>query len=59
MMKKKGPTIITEELIEPVNKWWRSSNFGQGNAKWSGLQTNGFLFAPEYEPCGVPVLVLI
>lgn len=55
--RPKKPPIITEDAIEPENKWWRDASFSGGNpAKFTGLETNGFIFAPQYEPHNVPLM---
>jgi len=57
-----APTKIvtkTEEDYEPVNRWWEladgAASGKRGAKKWDTFEHHGLMFAPDYEPHGVPI----
>lgn len=66
MAKKKVTTpvvpkalIRTEADYEPVNRWWEKVDGAlagaRGAKKWDSFEHHGLMFAPDYEPHGIPV----
>merc|ERR1712099_37884 len=62
--QQKGPAppkAITksEEDYEPVNRWWELEDGAlsgkRGAKKWDTFEHHGLMFAPDYEPHGVPM----
>merc|ERR1719440_2354906 len=49
----------TEDDYEPVNRWWEKENGAEsgkrGAKKWDTFEHHGLLFAPDYEPHGIPM----
>merc|ERR1712050_737302 len=57
-----APTKVlmkTEDDYEPVNRWWEregGENSGKrGAKKWDTFEHHGLMFAPVYEPHGLPI----
>ncbi|KAL9652574.1 hypothetical protein ABK040_000142 [Willaertia magna] len=56
----KKKKVKKEEEDENVYKWWKESDekieeMITSDQKWTTLKHNGMLFAPEYEPHGIPL----
>jgi len=49
----------TEEDYEPVNRWWEREDGAlsgkKGAKKWDNFEHHGLMFAPDYEPHGIPI----
>uniref|UniRef100_A0A7S2QFU8 DNA topoisomerase I n=1 Tax=Zooxanthella nutricula TaxID=1333877 RepID=A0A7S2QFU8_9DINO len=49
----------TEEDYEPVNRWWEredgAASGARGAKKWDSFEHHGLMFAPDYEPHGIPI----
>merc|ERR1712151_930859 len=49
----------TEDDYEPVNRWWEREDGAQsgkrGAKKWDTFEHHGLMFAPVYEPHGLPI----
>ncbi|GIX63785.1 DNA topoisomerase I, putative [Babesia caballi] len=56
---------ITEDLVEPIDRWWEKVDRDCGIDKiveyqnqtchWEYLEHNGMIFTPEYRPHGIPI----
>merc|ERR1712032_844286 len=61
--KKVAPPVKallkTEADYEPVNRWWEKEDGAlagaRGAKKWDSFEHHGLMFAPDYEPHGVPL----
>merc|ERR1712032_463806 len=51
--------VKTEDDYEPVNRWWEREDGAlsgkRGAKKWDTFEHHGLMYAPEYEPHGVPM----
>jgi DNA topoisomerase-1 len=50
--------LATASLIDivPIHKWWDEEVDGEENEiRWTSLEHNGVVFAPRYEPHGIPI----
>tara|TARA_R110002050_G_scaffold85289_2_gene182003 strand:+ start:521 stop:1816 length:1296 start_codon:yes stop_codon:yes gene_type:complete len=54
--EKKEKRSKIEIEMENVHKWWLEEDDLEGDEKWKTLKHNGVLFAPLYEPHGIPIL---
>ena len=45
--------MLTEEDIEPVNKWWEKES--DTEIKWTTMEHHGFQFNEPYKPHGIEV----
>merc|ERR1712032_659472 len=56
-----APKVLlkTEDDYEPVNRWWETEDGAmsgkRGAKKWDTFEHHGLMFAPDYEPHGVPI----
>jgi len=61
--KKKEPPkkaiVKTEDDYEPVNRWWEREDGAlsgkRGAKKWDTFEHHGLLYAPDYQPHGIPI----
>mmetsp|Transcript_98783 Transcript_98783/g.274923 ORF Transcript_98783/g.274923 Transcript_98783/m.274923 type:complete len:762 (+) Transcript_98783:98-2383(+) len=51
--------VKTEDDYEPVNRWWDREDGAlsgkRGAKKWDTFEHHGLMYAPEYEPHGIPI----
>merc|ERR1712217_873966 len=52
--------VKTEDDYEPVNRWWEREDGAlsgkRGAKKWDTFEHHGLMYAPDYEPHGVPLV---
>lgn len=51
--------LATTSLVDiiPIHKWWEEDQVDEDESenKWKSLEHNGVVFAPPYEPHGIPL----
>jgi DNA topoisomerase-1 len=50
--------LATTSLVDivPIHKWWdEAADEDESEIKWNSLEHNGVVFAPRYEPHGIPI----
>eukprot|EP00375_Theileria_parva_P002086 XP_764763.1 DNA topoisomerase I [Theileria parva strain Muguga] len=65
--EKKEDTLVLEDTLEPINRWWeeidgdmdynKGLEFESKSSRWKYLEHNGMIFTPEYVPHNVPIKV--